>query len=178
MSDQDKKSDLESAVNDLGKVATGIFGRMFGPKAVGKETLDAETPTLSPEADKVITDVSEGFGKLLHAVGEGLKQHPTDPFAAANTFGEKVQAGEAPPPLEGWSGLASGAKTLGEGLGSVAEGVLDAVAPKRPKADAPEPEGTDAEGNDTEGTDTDSAPATPAGGTDVGNPDETPDASG
>jgi hypothetical protein len=162
MPDQDKKSDLENAVEDLGKVATGVFGRMFGPKAVGKERLDADSPTLSPEADKALAEVSEGFGKLLHAVGEGLKQHPTDPIAAVNTFAEKTESGEAPPPLEGWSGLSSGAKSLGEGIGTVAERVLDAVAPRKPRgttADA----GADDAGDVAENDAGDEAAAAPTG---------------
>lgn len=145
MADEKKKSDLETAVDDLGKLATGLAGKLFGPKLVGKDKLDPDQPVLSPEADRAIDQVGENIGRLLHAAGEGLKKRPLDPVQALGEAEQAARAEELPPPPEGWSELSGGLKNLAEGFGSVAEGVLDVVAPRKPKAEPP-PESDDATG--------------------------------
>lgn len=75
------RSDLEQGLESLGKVLTGVAGRLLGPKAVGKEALGPE-PTLSPEADELIEKAGEVAGRYLHATGEALKEHPLAPGKA------------------------------------------------------------------------------------------------
>lgn len=147
----DKKSDLDNAVEDLGKVASGVLGRLFGPRAVGREQLD-EGPTLSPEVDAALVEAGRGVGRLLHAAGSALKEHPVDPVAAVEKAAETARAGEDPPPLEGWSELSGGVKSLAQGLGAVAEGVLDVVAPRKPKAEEAGAGGAEAEAEAPEGS--------------------------
>ena len=54
--------------------------------------------------------------------------HPEDAVREA-----KAHRDDTPEPPEGWSPLAGGFVNLGEGLLKVTEGVLDVVAPRKPK---------------------------------------------
>lgn len=138
MADEKTRSDLENAVDDVGRMVTGLAGRLFGAKAVEK-VKRPEGPAISPEVDEAIGQVGDAMGRFLHAAGEGMKKHPLDPLAALDEVGKGATA-PAPAP-EGWSELSGGIKTFAQGLGSVAEGVLDVVAPKKPKADDAEDPG-------------------------------------
>lgn len=124
------KSELERGFESLGKALTGITGRLLGPKAIGREALPPET-AISPEADEAIEKVGEDLGRLLHAAGEALKEHPLDPAEAVKAA--KAHTADPVEPEDGWSPLAAGIANLGGGLAKVAEGVLDVVAPRKPK---------------------------------------------
>lgn len=126
----EKPSELEQGIEALGRTLTGVTARLLGPKAVGKQELP-EGPALGVEADKALEEAADTMGRLLHAAGEGLKEHPLDPVEAAKTAQTHVED-----PVEGkngWSPLVTGLGELGEGLLKVTEGVLDAVAPRKPK---------------------------------------------
>ena len=135
------KSELERGMESLGRAFTGITGRLLGPKAIGRAELPVEA-AISPEADEALERGAADLGRFLHAAGEGLKAHPLDPAAAARTA--RAHAEDTLTPEEGWSPLAAGLVTLGGGLSKVAEGVLDQVAPRKPKPPA-EDDGVDAE---------------------------------
>jgi len=126
------KSELERGFESLGRALTGVTGRLLGPKAIGREELPPES-AISPEADERIAQVGADLGRILHATGEGLKAHPLDPTEALRTArASSDDPVEADP---GWTPLAAGLKNLGGGLARVAEGVLDVVAPRKPKAE-------------------------------------------
>ncbi len=77
-----KRTDLASAVDDVGRVATGVLGRLLGPKAVGKA--DLEDVPLDPRIDRAVTNVGDAVGRVLQAVGHGLESHPGDPEQAVH----------------------------------------------------------------------------------------------
>lgn len=129
MSERDK-SDLEQGLQSLGRAATGLAGRLLGPKAIGRHELPPES-SISPEVDEAITRAGAQVGRVLHATGEGLKAHPLHPAEALRTARASSEDPIEPDP--GWTPLAAGIKNLGGGLAKVAEGVLDVVAPRRPK---------------------------------------------
>ncbi|MFN7144808.1 MAG: hypothetical protein ACK4YP_13610 [Myxococcota bacterium] len=132
-----EKSELERGFESLGKALTGVTGRLLGPKAIGRETLPPE-PAISPEADEAVSKAAEDLGRLLNAAGEALKAHPLEPAEALKTARAKTE--EPVVAEEGWSPLAAGLVNLGGGLAKVAEGVLDAVAPRKTKtADGADP---------------------------------------
>lgn len=124
------KSDLEAGLESLGKAFTGVTGRLFGPKAIGRERLPPE-PAISPETDAAIEKAAIDLGRALHAAGEALKEHPTQPGQAWQAARE--HAHDPVETEEGWTPLATGFVNLGGGLAKVAEGVLDQVAPRKPK---------------------------------------------
>ena len=124
------KSDLDAGLESLSRVVNGVAGRLLGPKAIGRETL-SETPAISEEADAAVGRAGDLVGKLLHTTGEALKEHPLDPVGVIHAVQHPSE--EPVPTPEGWSPLAGGIRTLGEGVMAVAEGVLDKVAPKKPK---------------------------------------------
>ncbi|MES2638664.1 MAG: hypothetical protein V4850_04260 [Myxococcota bacterium] len=147
MSERDK-SELERGLQSLGRAFTGVTGRLLGPKAIGREELPPGS-SISPEADAAIEKVGADLGRFLHATGEGLKAHPMDPSQALRTARASAEdVVEADP---GWTPLAAGLKNLGGGLAKVAEGVLDVVAPRRPKDGAPSPAESDVAESDEEG---------------------------
>lgn len=130
MNPERPKSELEQSLDALGRAVNGLGGRLLGPKAVGKESLP-ETPAISPEVDEAVERAADTVGRLLNATGEALKRHPLDPVEAVKDVqAHQDEPVEAP---EGWSPLAGGLRTLGAGVMSVAEGVLDTVSPKKPK---------------------------------------------
>jgi hypothetical protein len=122
------RSDLDAGLASLNRAVNGVAARLLGPKAIGRETLPEE-PAISPEVDAAVGRAGDAVGKLLHATGEALKEHPLDPLGAAKAVQAHQQDTVTPP--EGWSPLAGGLKSLGEGVLAVAEGVLDKVAPKK-----------------------------------------------
>lgn len=123
-------SDLEQGLDALGRTLTGVTARLLGPKSVGQSQMPEHT-TLGPEADKALEDLGGKLGQVLQAAGEGLKEHPLDPVQAVKSAQEHVhEPVEAP---EGWSPLVGGLSAFGSGLLKVSEGVLDAVAPRKPK---------------------------------------------
>ena len=136
------KSELERGFESLGRALTGVTGRLLGPKAIGREELPPES-AISPEADERIAKVGADLGRILHATGEGLKAHPLDPTEALRTA-----RASSDDPVEvdpGWTPLAAGLKNLGGGLARVAEGVLDVVAPRKPKAEGEDDTPADAD---------------------------------
>lgn len=124
------KSELEQGLASFGRVLEGVTGRLLGPKAIGKSTLP-EQVALSPEADAALARAGEDLGRLLNAAGEALKEHPLDPAEAVKAA--RVHTADPVIPEEGWSPLAAGLVNLGGGLAKVAEGVLDVVAPRKPR---------------------------------------------
>lgn len=151
MSERDK-SELERGLQSLGRAFTGVAGRLLGPKAIGREELPPGS-SISPEADAALEKAGADLGRLLHVTGEGLKAHPLDPSEAFRTARASSEEPIADP---GWTPLAAGLKNLGGGLAKVAEGVLDVVAPRKPK------DGADAESGED---DTGIAAHTDEGGT-------------
>jgi hypothetical protein len=146
------KSELERGLENFGRALTGVTARLLGPRSVGRETLPPEAAispeadaalekVISPEADAALEKVGEDLGRVLHAAGEALKEHPLDPEEALKAA--KERASEPVVAEEGWSPLASGLANLGGGLAKVAEGVLDVVAPRKPKGDAERAAGDD-----------------------------------
>lgn len=148
------KSELERGFESLGRALTGVTGRLLGPKAIGRETLPPES-AISPEADETLAKVGDDLGKLLNAAGAALEAHPLDPAAAVREA--RAHTSDEVHPEEGWTPLAAGLVKLGGGLAKVAEGVLDVVAPKKPKEAA---EGEVAEG-EADAADDDAGEATP-----------------
>lgn len=131
------KSDLERGLESFGKVLTGVTGRLLGPKAIGREELPPDV-TISPQADEALQRAGNDLAKLLAAAGEGLKAHPLAPEEAVRTA--RAHADDPIEGKDGWSPLTTGIVTFGDGLAKVAEGVLDKVAPRKPKPDAAEPD--------------------------------------
>ncbi len=130
MSSSSDDSELQRGLQSLKRAAAGVAGRLLGPKAIGREELPPEA-AISPEADEAIARAGAEVGRILHATGEGLKAHPLDPAGAIRTA--RASAGDSFEADPGWTPLAAGIKNLGGGLARVAEGVLDVVAPRRPK---------------------------------------------
>jgi hypothetical protein len=126
-----EKSDLEQGLQSFGRALTGVTGRLLGPRAIGRTELPAE-PAISPEADAALERGAAELGRILHATGEGLKAHPLDPPEAFHA-GRAHQGDQVDPP-PGWSPLSAGILNFGGGLAKVAEGLLDAVAPRRGKS--------------------------------------------
>ena len=125
-----KESELDRGLESLGKVVEGVAGRLLGPKVLGKGELP-DGPALSEDADRAIEEAGETVGKLLNAAGVALKEHPLDPSAAVRTA--QAHTDDPVPTPEGYSPLVGGMRSLGGGLFKVAEGVLDKVAPRKPK---------------------------------------------
>lgn len=124
------KSELDEGLASLNRVVNGVAGRLLGPRILGRDTLP-ETPAISPEADAAVERAGEVVGRILHTTGEALKEHPLDPVGLLDAVQHPTDG--PVPAAEGWSPLAGGLKTFGEGMMAVAEGVLDKVAPKKPK---------------------------------------------
>lgn len=133
----DARSDMEAGLEALGRVATGLTARLLGPRAIKRDALP-ERPAISPEVDQAIGQAGDALGRLLHATGEALKEHPTDPVGAVREAQGRIHEEVTPP--EGWSTLAVGARSLGGGLLKVTEGVLDVVAPRKKREEPPAPE--------------------------------------
>lgn len=129
------EQDVEAAAQELGRLATGVVGHLFGAKAVGRA--DDEVPSVAPAVDQTLDAVGDTIGKVLHAVGEGLVQHPVDPEQAVHTVGKALREPGPPPKAPGWSGLTSGIGHLARGLGATAERVADELAGKKKPVTTP-----------------------------------------
>lgn len=121
-----KRTDLASAVDDVGRVATGVVGRLLGPKAVGKQ--DLEEMPLDPRIDRAVTKVGDAVGRVLQAVGHGLESHPLDPEQAVHDISSRLREKAPPEKKEGWSAFSTGIETLVGGVGVVADRVIDRVS--------------------------------------------------
>lgn len=131
-----KRIDLGAAVDDVSRVATGVVGRLLGPKAVGKQEL-GEDLSVDPKLDRALDKVGDAVGKVLQAVGAGLESHPLDPEQAVHEIGSKLRDKAPPERADGWSALSTGVNRLVGGVGAVAEGVIGKVSGERRKEDAP-----------------------------------------
>lgn len=133
---KDDGSELEEGVKRLGAAVETLAGRLFGEKLLGRP-VPPDKVAISPQADEAIARAGADVGRFLHAAGEGLKAHPLRPDEALRA----AKAAEPPPPPpEGLTELSSGILNLGGGVFKVAEGVLDKVAPRKPKAPPEEEE--------------------------------------
>ena len=122
-----KRGDLGNAVDDVSRVATGMLGRLLGPKAVGKTDLDPAEP-LNPKLDRALTSVGDAVGRVLQAVGNGLEHHPLDPEQAVHEIGARLRSKTPPEKSDGWSALSTGIGSLVGGVGAVADQVIDRVS--------------------------------------------------
>jgi hypothetical protein len=129
---------VDQAVEELGRLATGVVGHLLGAKAVGKA--EGEVPSVSPVVDEAIDRVGDTLGKILHAVGEGISELPA-PDKAVKVAGATLRDPAPVPKAPGWSGLASGLGHLARGLGTAAGKVADELAGKKaaPPPAAPTP---------------------------------------
>lgn len=127
--------DIDAAVGELGRLATGVVGHVLGAKAVGKA--EGEVPSVSPVVDEAIDRVGDTLGRILHAVGDGIAQHPTAPDQAVKAVGANLRDPTPPPRAPGWSGLSAGIGALARGLGAVGERVADELAGKKPAPETP-----------------------------------------
>jgi hypothetical protein len=131
-----KRTEFAGAVEDAGRVATGLLGRLLGPKAVGKKELGPDD-AVNPSLDRAITGVGDAVGRVLGAVGHGLEHHPLDPEQAVHEIGSRLREKGPAEVNEGWSALSTGLGTLVGGVGAVADRVIDRVAAEiQPKRDA------------------------------------------
>lgn len=138
---EDVASELERSLRSLGAALETVGGKLLGARVVGKE-VPPDRVAISPEADDALVRAGESVGRLLHAAGEGLKAHPLRPDAAFQVARDHAE--DDLHPREGYTPLTTGLVDLGAGLAKVAEGVLDVVAPRRPKP--PADAGAEAEG--------------------------------
>jgi len=126
-------SELEEGLDHLGRAVGGVLTRLLGSRYTQVE-LDPDRPVISPEVDDAVDRAGAAVGRWLHAAGEGLVRHPTDPAAAVGHASAhkdddlELREGEAP--------LAAGVRALAGGLYRSSEAVLDVVAPRRPRQDA------------------------------------------
>ena len=121
-------SELEDGLQHLGNVLGGVATRLLGSSVTGR-SLD-ERPSISPQADALITDVGDNLGRLFHAAGRALESHPTEPGAALNAAARS--ASEPVSPEVGEAPLTAGLRSLGRGLAATSEAMLDRVAPRKP----------------------------------------------
>lgn len=126
-------SELEEGLDHLGKAVGGLLTRLLGPRYTQVE-LEPDKPVLGAEADAAVDRAGATMGRWLKAAGDGLKSHPTDPIAALDHASKHRD--EEPELREGEAPLAAGARAFAGGLYRSTEAVLDAVAPRRPKAGA------------------------------------------
>ena len=122
-------SELEEGLNHLGRAVGGVLTRLLGSRYTQVD-LDPERPVISPEVDEAMDRAGAAVGRWLHAAGEGLARHPTDPAAAVGHASAhkdddlELREGEAP--------LAAGVRALASGLARTGAAVLDVVAPRHP----------------------------------------------
>lgn len=144
------RSDLEQGLEGLGNALTGLAAQLLGSKVVGRVP---SRPAISPAADEAVRDLGDTVGRVLHAAGQALAEHPTEPGRAFRELRE--HATDPVEVAEGSAPLTEGLKSFATGLEKLAVGVLDVVAPKKPGAHPP-PEG--------EATDHEKPQGEPAGG--------------
>jgi len=121
--------DLSDGLHDLGKFATGVAGKVLGPKADLANEEDPERTVVTPEIDDAIEKAGAAVGHFLRAAGEGFKENPAEPAEAVDATREKARKkAETAPDEDGWSPLVQGAKVFGEGVGAVAGELFDTLA--------------------------------------------------
>ena len=132
-------SDLESGLNDLGRLARGLAGKVVGPRA---DPLRPEGQSVvSPEVDQTLEGVGNTLGHWLKAAGEAMNENPDAPNKAIDETLEKGREAqiEERADEEGWSPLVQGARVFSEGLGQVTASLLDSLVAetgrKRPGAE-------------------------------------------
>lgn len=131
----DDASDLRRGLRSLGRAAETVAGRVLGEKVIGKP-VPPDRVAISPEVDANVLRAAEELAKLLHAAGKGLQAHPLAPLRAVDEA--RAHADDPLDTPEGLGPLAVGLRDLGGGLARVAEGVLDEIAPRKPKPDGPD----------------------------------------
>lgn len=124
-------SELEDGLHHLGNVLGGVATRLLGSSVTGRRV--DERPSISPEADAIITDLGDNLGRLFQAAGRALESHPTDPGAALDAAARATSHPVSPG--EGEAPLTAGLRSLGRGLAATSEAMLDRVAPRKPAGD-------------------------------------------
>lgn len=120
---------LSDGLFTLGKLATGVAGKVLGPRA----DLAADEPSrtvTTPELDDAIEKAGATVGHWLRSAGDGMSENPADPAEAVDAAREKAREGQAETASDddGWSPLVQGAKVFSEGVGAVAGELLDTLA--------------------------------------------------
>jgi hypothetical protein len=126
----DDASEFRRGLRSLGRAAETMAGRVLGEKVIGRP-VPSERVAISPEVDAGVLHAAEELARLLHAAGKGLEAHPLDPLRAVDVA--RAHADDALDRPEGLGPLSVGLRDLGGGLTRVAEGVLDEIAPRKPK---------------------------------------------
>ncbi|MCP4805033.1 MAG: hypothetical protein GY913_17210 [Proteobacteria bacterium] len=120
--------DVGRGLAGLGKLASGIAGKVLGPGVdIAREP---ERTVVTPEVDAAIEKTGEIVGHWLRSAGDALKDHPADPGVAID---EALKTAEEKPKSTtadeaGWSPLVQGVKVFGQGLSTVAGEVFDVLA--------------------------------------------------
>lgn len=127
---KDDGSELRKGLRSLGRVAETMAGRVLGEKVTGRP-VPPERVAISPAVDEGVMHAAEELARLLHAAGKGLEAHPLHPLRAVEEA--VAHADDTLDRPEGLGPLSVGLRDLGGGLARVAEGVLDEVAPRKPK---------------------------------------------
>ena len=120
--------DLGKGLADLGKLATGIAGKVIGPRVdIAREP---ERTVVTPEVDAAIEKTGEIVGHWLRAAGSAMKEHPSEPGQALDEALKTAEEEKAETQADddGWSPLLQGAKVFGQGIQSVAGEVFDVLA--------------------------------------------------
>lgn len=120
--------DLSEGLADLGKFATGVAGKVLGPRA-DMAADEADRTVVSPEVDDAIEKAGAAVGHWLRSAGEAMDEHRTEPGEAVDAAREKAsEPAETGPDDDGWSPLVQGAKVFGKGVGAVAGELFDTLA--------------------------------------------------
>ncbi len=121
--------DLSDGLHDLGKFATGVAGKVLGPRADVAEG-EPDRTVVTPEIDGAIEKAGEAVGHWLRSAGEGMTEHPTEPGDAVDATREKGRESERVDSADddGWSPLVQGARVFSEGVGAVAGELFDTLA--------------------------------------------------
>jgi hypothetical protein len=123
----DDDSELKRGLDDLGKAAQGLAGRLLGPRFDERE--DPERPAVNPEIDDAVQELGDTVGHWLRSAGEGLQEEPDKLGKALDrTMDLAKDEVKHEPDAQGWSPLAQGARVFSEGLGAVAGQLFDRVA--------------------------------------------------
>ncbi len=106
-------SELEEGVEHLGRVIGSVATRLFGEKVTGR-ALDPDKPAISTDADAAIDEFGDNLGRLLHATGRALKQHPVAPKKAVDDV--RQHAADPVATDDGEAPLTAGLRALAEGV--------------------------------------------------------------
>ncbi len=137
------QADLVDGLDELGRLARGLVGKVAGPRMA--EQRDPDKPVVSPEVDETIEGLGNTLGHWLRAAGEAMAENPDKPGVVLD---EALERGRdepitEEPDEEGWSPLVQGARAFSAGLGQVTGSLLDSLMAdkgrrRRPKAAAEE----------------------------------------